>query len=95
MALQTVRSNNLQQITIRPYPRIFLRTITEEAARREWGDLDRLLVQLLASHSIRLKVACGQGVGEEFLRSNMQRLLPQSTRRGPIYLVEYPQLSNT
>ena len=85
MALQTVRSTNLRQITIRHYPDIFYRTIVE-AVRREWEDLDRLLVQFLASHSFRPKFAYRSRAGDGFLRSNIQGLLPELTRSEPIDL---------
>ena len=67
-----------------------------KAVPREWEDLDRLLVQFLDSHSIRTKFAYGGGVGEGFLRCDMQRVLPELTRRGHIDLVEYnPQSGHT
>ena len=55
MALQTVQSKNLQQITINPYD-IFASRIGKEA-RQELQELDRLLVQFWTSHSIRPRVS--------------------------------------
>ena len=54
-ALKTIRSDNLQQITINfitSVPLIFLGPISE-ATRREWQDLDHLLVRLWTTRSIR------------------------------------------
>ena len=85
MTLQTVRSKNLRQITIRPDPNTS-RTI-EDTVRREWEDLDRLLVQFPASRSIRPKLTYGAGVGGRFLRDQVPSLLPELTGRGLIDLI--------
>jgi hypothetical protein len=56
MALQTVESKNLQQITIH-YPTILTGTIEEAVHQaQEWQELDRLLVQFWTSRSIRPKI---------------------------------------
>ena len=65
MALQTVRSTNIRHITMDPRCEIFPETIAE-ADCREWEDLDRLLVQIVASHLIRPKVLYKAKVAERF-----------------------------
>ena len=87
MALQTVRSTNLRHITIRPSLHISSKT-TKEPVPLEWHDLDRLLVQFLSSHLIRPQFAYNVEVGERFLGSNLQRLLPELIRKGSVDLVE-------
>jgi hypothetical protein len=93
-ALQTITPNHrdLRQITIH-IP--FYLTIPEvladvgefigEAPCELWLDLDRLLVQLWETHSIRPRVICttegGTGV-------SIGSLLPEITKRGIIDLVE-------
>ena len=88
MALQTVRSTNLRQITIGPYPSAPPVT-TEEAVYEEWKDLDQLLVQFISSRSIRPMIAYVTEEGGMFLRLNVQDLLPELTKRGSVDLVEY------
>ena len=56
-----------------------------EAARREWLDLDRLLVQLWESRSIRPRVGY-KGLGQRMKQQTTDYwvgcLLPEITRRG-------------
>ena len=55
-ALRTIRSENLQQITIRFYTLLMsnvLRESASESTRLEWKDLDHLLVELWITRSIR------------------------------------------
>ena len=52
-----------------------------ESVYEQWPDLDRLLVQLWESHSIRPKVVCTAGHDvEDFIGS----LLPEIMRRGVV-----------
>ena len=88
MLLQTANSKDLRQITVRLNPRNFGHVVYE-TIRREWGDLDRLLVQLWTSHSIRPKVTWGPRPGREDMRAYVSRLLPELDRRGLVDLVEY------
>ena len=62
---------------------------TEEAVYEEWKDLDQLLLQFVASHSIRPMIAYVTEEGGMFLRLNVQDLLPELTKRGSVDLVEY------
>jgi hypothetical protein len=86
MALQTVQSENLQRIIIRPS------TTTGygigEAAHREWWDLDRLLVQFWVSRPTRPKIMYMAGKRENGFGDLARRLLPELTQRGALDLVE-------
>ena len=86
-ALQTVESRDLQHLTVQPPPNTFINE-TEEQVRRQWQDLDRMLVQFLASRSIRPKVMYEVGGGEKDLRGHAPSLLPELTKSGLIDLVE-------
>jgi hypothetical protein len=58
----------------------------------QWSDLDRLLVQLWESHSIRPKIVCPPRVrGEQETRDSVRYLLPEITKGGIIHLVEVEQ----
>ena len=89
MALQTVRSRNLQQVAIHLYA-TSAKLITEEV-RQEWQDLDHLLLQLWTTHSIRPKITYKGDKGGDDLRVSAPSLLPMLTRRGLVDLVESPQ----
>ena len=89
MALQTVKSKNLQQITIHPYATALV-NVTEETAGREWQDLDRLLVQFRTSHSVCPKVVYEVEAGGQGWRDCASILLPELTRRGLVDVVECP-----
>ena len=80
MALQTVQSENLEQITIHPYATFA--DLTEERVRQEWQDLDRLLVQFWTLRSIRPKIKYEVGKGGNDLKAFAPSLLPELTRRG-------------
>ena len=87
-ALQTVESSDLRQITLRTPGNTFINTI-EERVRRQWQDLDSLLVHFLASRSIRPEVTYNVKAGEKDFRDHAPSLLPELTRRGLVDLVEY------
>jgi hypothetical protein len=91
MALQTItpKHQHLRQISIPmayyrsavagPGPNV--RQTIGEANFEQWLNLDRLLVQLWESHSIRPKVVCTAGHDvEDFIGS----LLPEIMRRGVV-----------
>jgi hypothetical protein len=87
MALQTVKSKNLQQITIHSHA-VFANPI-EETVHREWQDLDRLLVQFWTAHSLHPKVMYGSERGGNDLRDLAPSLFPELMRRGIVDLVQY------
>ena len=87
-ALQTVKSKNLEEITIRLHSTT-LGNSTVEMNHLEWQDLDRLLVQFWTSHSIRPRLVYGPNSGGWNARDHAQSLLPELTRRGLVDLVEY------
>ena len=85
MALQSVKSKNLRQITIHPY-QISANAI-EATQQRQWQDLDRLLVQFWTSHSIRPMIKYKARGGEWDFRGLAQSLLPELMGRGLVDLV--------
>ena len=87
MALQTIDSRDLREITVQPNSQNF-RYAIHESICREWRDLDRLLVQFWSSHSIRPKVIWHRGAGRGDMRIHAPKLLPELTRRGLVDLVE-------
>ena len=89
MALQTVGSENLRQITIYPYTKTSDHPI-EEAARQDWRDLDLLLVRLWTSRSIRPRLMYGPDAGGKEAGDYAPSLLPELTRRGVIDLAKRP-----
>jgi hypothetical protein len=94
MALQTVQSKNLQQITIyllavsvnlqqiNIHPYGTPGNPVEETVPQEWRDLERVLVQFWTSHSIRSKIMYEVGKGRKDRGAIVSRLLPELTRRG-------------
>ena len=86
-ALQSVKSNGLRRITLRPDPYTFLSPL-QETTYQEWWDLDRLLVQFRTSRLICPKVVYKMNLDEE-MRGYALSLLPELTRRGLVDLVEY------
>jgi hypothetical protein len=99
-ALKTIspEHRDLRQITIHiPYKSPItgadtdIRQAIGEADYVQWLNLDRLLVQLWESHSIRPKVAVPteQAEGTESMRDHVGHLLPEITNRGIIDLAEY------
>jgi hypothetical protein len=85
MALQTVQSKHLQQISIRLS--ITSANPAEETVHGEWLDLDRLLVRFWTSHSIRPKIKYSVKGGDN-PRAFVLSSLPELTSRGLIDLVE-------
>jgi hypothetical protein len=75
--LQTVQSDHLQWITVHAYGTLV--NLVEETVLQEWQELDCLLVQFWATHSIRPKIKYEVRKG--------QRLLPELVRRGLFDLV--------
>jgi len=94
MALRTVESKILRQITIHSHTAT-IRDPIEEAAQG-WQDLDRLLVQFWTSCSVRLRLLYRRNKRGQDLRDHAPSLLPESTRRGLVELVEHsPPLLRT
>jgi hypothetical protein len=87
MALQTLKSKNLRQITI--HPDATLANPIGETVHREWQDLDHLLVRFWTSHSIRPKIKYELREGGNDLRDLVPSLLPELTKRGLVDLVEH------
>ena len=96
-ALQTItpEHRNLRQISIYvPYHLTLLDVGTDikqdlgEVIFSGWSDLDRLLIRLWESHSIRLRVSCALGGGRQNTLQNTEYcigcLLPEITERGII-----------
>jgi len=86
MTLQTVKSMNLQSITIHLTTGVL--QMLRKVADREWNDVDQLLVQFWTSHSIRPQVVYVTGIRGEDMRDYAPSLLPQLTRRGLVDLVK-------
>ena len=85
MALQTVKSKNLQGIVLWPNPGIFGHVdMKTEPILQQWRDLDHLLVQFWTSHSIRPEVAYRTGERRRDMRDHVPDLLPELTRNGAI-----------
>ena len=90
MALQTVKSKKLQQITIQ-LRTLTLRKMFVGVDEWEWQDLDHLLVRFWTSHSIRPLVMYDPDEEGEDLRDKIDRmlsLLPELTKRGLVDIVE-------
>ena len=90
-ALQTItpEHRNLRQISIYvPYHLTLLDVGTDikqnlgEVISGGWSDLDRLLIRLWESHSIRLRVSCALGGGRQNTEYCIGCLLPEITERG-------------
>ena len=81
MALQTVGSKNLRQITVYPYNISFDDPIEEEI-RQDWQDLDILLVRLWTSCSVSPRFMYGPDREGKEARDYAPSLLPELTRRG-------------
>ena len=88
VALQTVKSKNLRQITI--HSPLTIPDPAGKVVRREWQDLDHLLVQFWTSNSIRSQVMYEPEEGRKDITDHASSLLPELTRRGLVDLVEFP-----
>lgn len=86
MALETVRSKNLQQVTIHPNSSTFVDEIGG-MIYQEWLDLDSTLAQLCTPLPIRLQVMCEWVREGDDISYLSLRLLPEVTRRGLIDLI--------
>ena len=82
--VKIAESKNPQQVAIHLYADIPVQI--REAVRRAWEDLDRLLVELWTSSSVRPKIVYQTGKGKDDIGDPLPRLLPELTRRG---VVEY------
>ena len=49
---------------------------------KQWMDLDRVLVQLWESHSVRVKIAYRSGGKGEKVPKLIEDLLPETTKKG-------------
>jgi hypothetical protein len=87
MALQTVQSKYLQQITI--CPRGNFANPVEETVCLGWQDLDHLLVRFWTSHSIRPEIIYEAGEKHDVWNLLALKFLPELTRRGLVDLVAY------
>lgn len=90
-ALQTIRFENLEQITIDLHATVFRDPISE-VVHQEWLDLDCVLVQLSTSSSIRPQVRCEQGEGGKDNRCYLPTLLPEAMSGGFIDPMMLPPL---
>ena len=90
--LHTARSGNLRRISLEPprHRHVAIGAAAWEKVRQEWPELDQLLVQFWASHSLRPKVMCEPGWMGKEMGDHVARLLPELTRRGIIDLVQCP-----
>ena len=86
MTLQTVKSENLQSITICPDHNIS--ATVGEADHQEWNGLNRVLVQFWSTHSIRQCIMYLAGRGEKDMRDCAPSLFPELARRGLVDMVE-------
>jgi len=91
-ALHTARSGNLQRISLEPprHRNLAVGAAAWERVHQEWVELDQLLVQFWASHSLRPRVTYEPGRFGEEMRVYVAGLLPELTRRGIIDLVQCP-----
>jgi hypothetical protein len=92
--LQTItpKHRDLRQITIKvstvasSYIAPGISQTIEEVGCGQWLDLDRLLIQVWESHSIRPKIV---SVAELCIGDRVQSFLPEVKKRGILDLVEY------
>ena len=85
--LQTVKSKDLQQITLWPDTTTSV-NMTKGMIHQEWLDLDHLLVHFWTLCLICPRVVYGLQVGGKNIRDYAPSLLPELTRRGFVDLVE-------
>ena len=87
VALRTVESKNLQGIALWPNTDVFAHIdMVTEPILQQWYDLDRLLVQLWTSHSIRPKVTYETGGRRMDMKDHVPHLLPELTKSGVVDL---------
>ena len=86
MTLKTVGAKSLRQISIHTVAGFH--DPIEETVRQEWQDLDRLLVELWTSRSIRPSVVYTEGEEEANLTELVVNLLPELASRGAIDALE-------
>ena len=86
--LRTAEPQNLRHVLLELPRHLGTGDAIWEPVRREWLELDCLLVQLWTSHSLRSTVMYGPGEGGRDLRDLVARLLPELTRGGIFDLVE-------
>jgi len=84
MALETVKSEYLRNITINPTTSGTI----EGGVYQEWEELDQLLIQFWITHSVRPRLEYRVGKRGKYLRDCAPSLLPELTRRGLVDLVE-------
>jgi hypothetical protein len=85
-ALRSIESKNLQHLIIDCH--FFLENPVGETVYQEWQDLDHLLVQFWASHSIHPKIKYEVwGEGSNF-RALAPSLIPELMRRRAVDLLE-------
>ena len=88
--LRTAKTKTLQSISLAISYRAIIRAFHIEAIRQEWSSLDQLLVQIWTLHSLRPKLSHDRVVNLEIQSAKiiLGKLLPESTRRGIVDLVE-------
>ena len=86
MALKTVGAKSLRQISIHTVAGFH--DPIEETVRQEWQDLDRLLVELWTSRSIRPSVVYTEGEEGDNLTELVVNLLPELASRGAVDALE-------
>ena len=84
--VKTAGSKNLQKVAIYLYANIPAEI--REAVCREWEDLDRLLVELWTSSSVRPKIMYHTGKGEDNVGDPVLRLLPELRGEGSSSMVD-------
>ena len=79
----------IDSLDINPTDPTNVRHAIGEAAYAGWLELDRLLVQLWESHSVRSEVQyyVPLSVGEENTTDCVKNLFPEATARGSIHLI--------
>ena len=95
VALETAtKLRDLQGISIDvPSISAHVTPANKETLRTPWSDLDSLLVQFWESHSIRMKISHQRPGSEDEGRGLVdwsEYLLPESTERGVVDVVEGP-----
>lgn len=87
--LRTAEIRNLKSVSVVVSHFVALHASRLDAADLGWSDLDRLLVELWALNSLRLRVMCRSRDGWKDPEGDVAKVLPESTRRGIVDLVKY------